>query len=154
MLAAAAVIFRKRTALTAGLFALCAVAQADDFLPDDQAFAFSSSLSQQTLRWHWQVADGYSLYRDRIHVRVVQPAAVRVSEIAFPTPIIHQDEFFGPQAVYTHELTLSTKIYCAFTQPTPVTFEVHYQGCADAGLCYPPEVRTVTLSLSAANCAG
>jgi thioredoxin:protein disulfide reductase len=142
----------KHLLFTAGLLALCARACAEDFLPAEEAFVFSSNVSGKSLTWHWQLALGYSLYRDRIHVRIVEPASVHLGDLKFPKPIIHQDKFFGPQAIYLNELTLSAPVHCRLSVPTPVTIEIRYQGCADAGLCYPPETRKVPLTLPVAAC--
>ena len=123
----------------------------DDFLPADEAFRFSTQVSGGQFELHWAIAEGYALYRDRIHLQVVTPSAVSAQIRIWPASITHQDEFFGPQEIYRNSLLIKAPLVCS-TGVKQVTIEVKYQGCADKGLCYPPETKQVAVNLPEGAC--
>ncbi len=65
-----------------------------------------------------------------------------------PQGVWHEDEFYGKSEIYRDRLTLPVTINQA---SAGATLTVTYQGCADAGFCYPPETKTVPLSEVVAN---
>ncbi|EOC0059243.1 protein-disulfide reductase DsbD [Cronobacter turicensis] len=114
---------------------------ASQFVPADQAFAFDFQQQQNQLTLNWQIKPGYYLYRQQIHVT---PANASVSPPALPTGEPHEDEFFGKSEIYRDALSVPITV----EQASPgATLTVTYQGCAAAGFCYPPETRTVPLSV-------
>ncbi|MEX0733141.1 MAG: protein-disulfide reductase DsbD [Steroidobacteraceae bacterium] len=118
----------------------------DQFLPVDEAFVFTASADggEQVLL-DWQVAPGYYLYRHRVSARTATPNFA-LGEIAMPAGKKKTDEFFGDVEVYYDTLTATVPV----TRPADASsFEiaVSYQGCADAGLCYPPVTKTVAIEL-------
>jgi thiol:disulfide interchange protein DsbD len=123
----------------------------DDFLPPDQAFRFSASAdSAQRIHLSWAIAPGYYLYRDRIHVTSNAPA-VQIGATEFPPGVVKQDDYFGKQVTYHNALVATVPITRASGGVVPLT--VIYQGCAEAGLCYPPVTRTVSIQLPTAGAA-
>lgn len=120
----------------------------DDFLPPDQAFRFSASADgAQRVRLSWAIAPGYYLYRDRIHVASATPT-VQIGTPEFPAGVVKQDDYFGKQVIYHNALVATVPVTRASGAVVPLT--VTYQGCAEAGLCYPPVTRTVSIQLTAA----
>lgn len=111
-----------------------------DFLPVDEAFVFSSSSDAGVLQLRWKIADGYYLYKDRLKVRFEQPGVVqeeaRYSQIAE----VQDDPYFGRVEVFRGDLLVEIPIIST-GGATELTAKVSYQGCADAGLCYPPQHR-------------
>jgi thiol:disulfide interchange protein DsbD len=134
------------------IFLISGVAQAGtnpfeskpEFLPVDKAFVFTSErLESGETQLYWQIADGYYLYQKRLKFDGL-PAE---QQPFLPQGESHSDEFFGEQQVYRQGLEL--KIPAGASGQIKVGF----QGCADAGLCYPPQTRVVDLggkSLTAA----
>ena len=124
-----------------------AVSEAD-LLPVDQAFALSASASgADRIELRWKIADGYYLYRQRIGVQAgpaFHPAALQL-----PQGAKHHDEFFGDVQTYRREL-LAVLPGAADPGTANVTLKVKYQGCADLGVCYPPQVRTLTVAVPVA----
>jgi len=121
----------------------------DDFLPPDRAFRFDA-LPDGTdrVRLNWEIADGYYLYRARI--RVMTPSTrAQLGAPQMPQGQIKTDEYFGRQEVYHHELVATVPVVRATGGAFELPLEVTYQGCADAGLCYPPITKDVTVHLSA-----
>ena len=126
---------------------------ADDFLPADQAFRFDA-LADGTdrVRLNWEIADGYYLYRARIKVATSSPAA-QLGATQFPPGQIKNDEYFGRQEIYHHELIAMVPVVRARGGAFALPLQVTYQGCAEAGLCYPPITRTVSVQLPAGGSA-
>jgi thiol:disulfide interchange protein DsbD len=120
----------------------------DDFLPPDKAFRFDA-LADGTdrVRLNWTIADGYYLYRTRIKVKTPSSSA-QLGVPQFPPGQVKTDEYFGKQEVYHHELTLTVPVARASGGVLDLPMEVTYQGCADAGLCYPPQTKTFSVQLA------
>ncbi|MGL5457067.1 MAG: protein-disulfide reductase DsbD [Citrobacter telavivensis] len=111
-----------------------------NFVSADQAFAFDFQQNQHDLNLTWQVKDGYYLYRKQISIT---PAQAEIAEVTLPAGVWHEDEFYGKSEIYRNTLTIPVTINQA---QSGATLTVTYQGCADAGFCYPPESKTVPLS--------
>jgi len=108
-----------------------------DFLPVEEAFALTVS-PQHTgaTLLHWRIAPGYYLYQQRLQFDGLPPE--RQPQLPEGEP--YSDEFFGDSQIYRDSLELLI--------PPGVENNVRlgWQGCADAGLCYPPQTREVSLS--------
>src|SRR5262252_8047023 len=126
----------------------------DDFLPPDQAFRFDA-LAEGTdrVRLNWEIADGYYLYRARIKVKTTSTSA-QLGAPQFPPGQVKTDEYFGKQEVYHHELTVSVPVARSSGGELELPLEVTYQGCADAGLCYPPQTKSVVVRLPGSAASG
>ncbi len=121
----------------------------DQFLQPDQAFRFEATADgTDQVRLHWQIADGYYLYRTRMKV-VTSSTAAQLGATQMPAGQIKNDEYFGKQEIYHHELSALVPVARAGAAPLDLPLEVTYQGCAEAGLCYPPITKSVTVQLSA-----
>ncbi len=139
-------------ALFAGL-ALAGPASAaidpDDLLPVDEAFALSAqAASPDRIAIQWRIADGYYLYRHRISVQT--DAGFAAQPLQLPKGESHEDEFFGRVETYRQSLTAELP---GQARAGSVTLKIKYQGCADAGICYPPQTRSVTVALPTAAAA-
>jgi thioredoxin:protein disulfide reductase len=119
-------------------------------LPPDKAFLFSArAVDAQTVEAHFTIADGYYLYRDKIHF-ALDPAAGALVTPALPAGKIKQDEFFGRVETYRGSMTVNLAVR-NFTPGKPLMIRVESQGCADIGICYPPTIQTATVALPAAS---
>lgn len=112
----------------------------NEFLPVDQAFDFSSEINGDQVTVSWVVAPEYYLYQHRFQV-VPANAAEKPPEL--PEGESHTDEFFGESVVYRDYVEWSFTLNPEFSGDT---ITVRYQGCADAGLCYPPTEKQIKLS--------
>ncbi|MDF2446474.1 MAG: Protein-disulfide reductase [Moraxellaceae bacterium] len=121
-----------------------------EVLPVEQAFHLESRADgANRLALEWTIAPGYALYRDRIQAGVETPAGVRVSPPAFSsTAVLKDDPSFGRVAVFhdTAKAVLALAEVPAAQAGQPVTVWLRYQGCADEGVCYPPQ--TVKLEIA------
>ena len=118
----------------------------DGFLKPDQAFvltAESESADRVTLRW--QIAKDYYLYRDKVAVATASPDAKLGAPVLPPGKTKH-DEYFGEQVVYYDELVANVPV-SRRSSLTELPLEVTYQGCAEAGLCYPPIRKQISVTL-------
>jgi thiol:disulfide interchange protein DsbD len=120
----------------------------DEFLPVDEAFRFDALAggSDQVVL-NWEIAEGYYLYRARIKVATGSTAA-QLGAPQFPAGQIKNDEYFGRQEIYHHELRVTVPVARAAGGAFALPLEVTYQGCAEKGLCYPPQTRSVSVTLS------
>lgn len=111
-----------------------------NFIPADQAFVFDFQQNQHDLNLTWQVKEGYYLYRKQVSIT---PAQAKVGALQMPAGEWHEDEFYGKSEIYRQRLSVPVTVNQA---DKGATLTVTYQGCADAGFCYPPETKVVPLS--------
>ena len=114
-----------------------------EFLPVDEAFDFSSDVDGKTVTVSWLIAPNYYLYQHRFSV---VPKNALASELNFPEAESHHDEFFGESFIYREYVELTFELSEDYSGQQ---ITIQYQGCADAGLCYPPTQKTITLDVSA-----
>lgn len=114
------------------------------FLDPEQAFIFSAVFSDPDyLTLRWQIAEGYYLYRNKLHFSLQSPGQLGTAQL--PTGTLHQDKVSGKIEVYQQPvLEIQLPIQ---THDSSVTLQVEYQGCAVAGLCYAPVKKTIDLTL-------
>ncbi|MDG2526131.1 protein-disulfide reductase DsbD [Stenotrophomonas sp. HITSZ_GD] len=117
-----------------------------DLLPVDQAFALSARADgRDGIELQWKIAEGYYLYRHRIAVTPVGPGFAP-GPLTLPDGHKKHDEFFGNVETYRGQLRA---VLAGEADPgaREVALEVRYQGCADAGVCYPPQKRRIEVAL-------
>lgn len=120
-----------------------------DFLPPDEAFRFDAIPDgPDRARLIWQIADGYYLYRARIKA-ITSSDQAQLGALEMPTGETKSDEYFGKQEIYHRELVAGVPVARSGSGALALPLQVTYQGCATAGLCYPPITKTVTVTLPA-----
>src|SRR5271157_203976 len=128
-----------------------AQAQAEP-LPPEKAFRFSARLiDAHTVEARFMIADGYYLYRDKIHF-AIEPATAGLSVPRLPDGTVKEDQFFGRTETYRGDVV----VQLAVKDPKPgqlIVIAAESQGCADIGLCYPPTVQRVALAVPDAGTA-
>ncbi len=139
--------------LSSCLAPLAAIAaDPDDLLPVDQAFVLSARApAADRIEVEWKIADGYYLYRHRTDVQAT--AGFAGGKLVLPRGKAYTDEFFGEVETYRDRL-VATLPGQAAAGATSATLRIKYQGCADVGICYPPQTRTLNVALPAAAGAG
>ncbi|MFN3586712.1 MAG: protein-disulfide reductase DsbD, partial [Moraxellaceae bacterium] len=130
-----------------------AVVADDEFLPVEQAFRPETlTLADNHLRLRWTIAPGYALYRERIQVTAANaPEGVVLAAPTFLTAsVIKNDPNFGQVAVFHDEAVADLRVSAvpAAADGQLLTLTVRYQGCADDGLCYPPQQLTLRMPLA------
>lgn len=132
----------------AGLLLATGAAQAaNNFLPVDEAFRLSVQRTNAgNVELTWQIAPDYYLYQDRLSIEVLPKGAE--AEINKPIGQAYHDRFYGDIRIYRGSVRVTVDPKSAGA------LRVHWQGCADAGLCYPPQSRRIELSQLAAASTG
>jgi thioredoxin:protein disulfide reductase len=133
---------------------LAALASQPKFLPPDQVFHVSGTAAgPDAIRLDWSIRDGYYLYRSRL--KVTDTDGVALGTLELPQGQIKTDPYFGREEIYRQRVTgLLPLRRTASAGPLEVSLRVTYQGCADAGLCYPPITKTISVRLPPAQAAG
>lgn len=121
---------------------------ADGILDPDQAFRLTVDDSNTArLQLHWQIADGYYLYRDKFRVSSSSDT-VAVSDPEIPPGTLESDPEFGDVAVHYDEVTITAALSRAAAEPGSFELQVQYQGCKKDSVCYPPQTKTFPMNLS------
>jgi thiol:disulfide interchange protein DsbD len=107
-----------------------------DFLPPDAAFRVGARVDGQAVKVRWAIADGYYLYRSKITVAAESPDLV-VLGIALPHGTVKTDPYLGTNEVFTQQVEGLVPYRQLDYGAHPLQIKVTYQGCAEAGLCYP-----------------
>jgi thiol:disulfide interchange protein DsbD len=129
-------------ALLLACFACVPIAQADDdFLPPEQAFRFSAHMADaHTIVVNYAIADGYYMYRERFHFAA---NGAKLGEPAIPPGKIKYDDTFQKNVETYHN---GVEIRIPVEAAGPFTLKATGQGCADKGLCYPPQEASAQLA--------
>lgn len=115
----------------------------EDFLPPEQAFVFSAAMaSPDTLELQYRIAPGYYMYRERFEFAASPAQAVKLGDAVYPPGKVRFDPTFEKDMeTYSGEVAVSLPL----SGKQSFTLAVTSQGCADAGLCYPPQTHKVSL---------
>ena len=127
-------------------------ASADDLLEPEKAFRFSArALDATTIEVRYAIAEGYYLYRDRFKF-AVEPAGAGLGKPQFPRGEVHDDAFFGKQEIYRKEVRVRLPVDAASPSGGErIKLLATSQGCADAGVCYTPQMQSADIRLIAAS---
>jgi len=119
------------------------------FLPVEEAFVFDFSQKDDTLVIRFDIADGYYLYKKQFKVSTKNAT---LGEPVFPPAEQIEDEFFGISDVFYNTVSFS---YPITETVQDGVVKLRYQGCASAGLCYPPTTKVIYLNeIQGANVTG
>jgi thiol:disulfide interchange protein DsbD len=121
----------------------------NDLLPPEQAFKFSAqALDHKTVEVHWQIAEGYYLYREKISLSTPNSDSVKLGPYSIPHGTPKSDEAFGDVEIFHHALSFSIPVEQSKNPPVPFELTAGFQGCAEVGVCYPPMTKTLTITPS------
>jgi len=107
------------------------------FLRVDEAYALRAELRDAQVLVQWDIAPGYYLYKERIGFKWKGKDAAEAIVVTLPAGEAHEDAYLGATEVYRGTLAVTLPL----PGSEPALLEVKSQGCADAGLCYPPRTR-------------
>ncbi|MEW8432096.1 MAG: protein-disulfide reductase DsbD [gamma proteobacterium symbiont of Ctena orbiculata] len=124
-----------------------AVWNEEELLVPDQAFQISGRTDGvEKLRVEWRIADGYYMYRDKIHFDS-DTIGVEIGEPTLSEAKIKNDEFFGEVAVYRNKAVAEIPIRRMQGSQETLLLKARSQGCADLGICFPPHIQEIRLAL-------
>ena len=115
----------------------------NDLLPPEKAFRVEALLDGHTVRLQLHIADGYYLYRSKLALSSA-PAGLLPAP-AWPAGQRKHDPFFGETEIYRGMVSVTLPRNSAW--PAHATLLLKLQGCADAGVCYPPQTQPLSVSL-------
>ncbi len=123
------------------------------FLPADQVFHVGATAAgADAIRLDWWIRNGYYLYRSRLKVSAGD--GVALGALQLPAGQIKIDPYFGREEIYRNAVSGTVPVPGGTAgQARTLSLQVTYQGCADAGLCYPPITKTLAVALPAAGSA-
>lgn len=110
-----------------------------EFLTVDEAFSFNFLQNEQGLKLSWQVTPEHYIYKGRIKFKV---QGLELGTVQYPLAKPYQDEYFGEVEIYEKDFSIFVPLS---KLSAASSFAVTYQGCAKAGLCYPPKRQEVSL---------
>lgn len=115
---------------------------ADELLPAEAAFQLGSARRVgDVVRLDWTIAPGYYLYRQRLAFEILPPSKAALGTPRLPAGAPKHDEHFGDVEIYRELLQAELPVTPARAPLTQL--RVRFQGCADAGVCYPPVTRVI-----------
>jgi len=123
---------------------LTLISGSGEFVPVDQAYAVTVVVENEQLLFNWTIRDGYYLYRDRFKFKSVDTNAI-LANPEFASGTVKWDDYFETELEVYYRQT-SVKVPFA-TESTRLRLEIESQGCADAGLCYPPYKQWLDVDL-------
>ena len=119
-----------------------------DLLPAESAFQLvAATRDGDAVTLDWVIAPGYYLYRKRLAFEAVEPSTTRLGAVRLPAGQTLHDEHFGDVEVYRE--TLQARLPLTSGKAALAKLRVRFQGCADAGVCYPPVTRVVDVTTAA-----
>ena len=117
-----------------------------DFLPVEQAYQLEVEiLDERSVRLYWQIAPNYYLYQHRFAFHLEDDKGVIDLASEIPAGLSHTDESFGEVQVFYHSADIVLRLERSSQR---ATLSATSQGCADAGLCYPPNKQFFELDFS------
>lgn len=122
---------------------------AEEFLPVDKAFDLTAVNHKTGLTLSWHIATGYYVYQSRLAVFWLQPhAEPRLLKMHYSSSPVHQkDPNYGNVPVFRRGLNVNIDLQqLAAKRQSPLRLLVKYQGCIDAGLCYPVQWREIQIN--------
>ena len=115
-----------------------------ELLSAEQAFQLvSANRDADGVRLSWVIAPGYYLYRQRITAEPVDGDA-GLAALVLPKGTPKHDEHFGDVEIYT--TAVDARLPVAKGARAPNRLKLRWQGCAEAGVCYPPITRVVDVT--------
>ena len=124
----------------------------EEFLDPEVAFVVTASQGDgNTIKTNWLIQDGYYLYKDKISVTPADESQVTLGELPLPKGKEKEDEYFGLIVSIDHEFNAEIPITKLAANTSSIDLIVKYQGCAKAGLCYPPITKNITVNLDSSS---
>ena len=117
-----------------------------EFLRVDEAFRLTAELNaNRTIVARWQMPLGYYLYQHQFAFQLsADQGGAMLAEAKIPEGKTKVDEYFGQVEVYYDQVEIAVPLIGSPTDGAIIS--INYQGCADLGLCYPPETRDFTFT--------
>lgn len=127
------------------LFILCVASYAFAQTHDaSKIFELHSEQTTQDLKINFNIQDKHFLYQQRIHIESTDPKNVLLGNMVWPAPLMQQDKLGHTHPIYRQSLNLRIPLQIRHFTPDQ-QIRIEYQGCSDAGICYPPVTEYIAL---------
>jgi thiol:disulfide interchange protein DsbD len=126
--------------IPAGAFA------AEDILKPEEAFRYEAQAENNIVQFRWDITPDHYLYKERMSFASATEGVV-LGEADMPADKAYDDEFFGPMEIYRGQILIRLPIAQQPPDAREFELEIRSQGCADIGLCYPPQKWLTTVAL-------
>ncbi len=120
----------------------------EELLPPERAYRYTSEAQQDQLILRWQVEPGYYLYRAKFGFESLT-AGVTLESAQLPPGKRKVDEFFGEMEIYRGAFEITIPWSGQPAEGANLSLQIKSQGCADLGICFPPQTWTTQISLPA-----
>ena len=121
----------------------------NEFLPVQEAFQFSFSPKENNqIEVMWDIADGYYLYQHQFKLVDQSELNSQIHFAPFSQGLDKTDPYFGDVIVYRDQFKATLVYDENLPAGTLIKTQVKYQGCADKGLCYPPQSLPIEVTVT------
>jgi thiol:disulfide interchange protein DsbD len=142
-------VFQVVAATLGAVLASVAVGQDQDILKPEQAFRYTVTASADALLVRWTIEPEHYLYQERMSFESRTPG-ITLGPAAMPEGKLYTDEYFGEMHIYRGTVEIRLPIAARSAGMDNLALAIKSQGCADVGLCYPPQVWVSNIALPAA----
>ncbi len=127
-------------------------AQEEELLPPEQAFALTAWMQDNSVIAEYRIAPGYYMYRERFAFEIeASDAPARFGAASMPPGKIMEDEFFGKMETYRDAVRIRLPLIFDAAAATELRVKAMSQGCADIGVCYPPQKQALALQIASSD---
>ncbi len=134
---------------------LSAGTQGNEFLDPEVAFILTvEATDESTVVARWEIADAHYLYRDRFQFALRDTPGAVLGATELPPGRVKEDPYFGRMEVFYQGVQARVPVDFSGNETRELNLDVTYQGCADAGICYPPITKTFVVPFAPASGAG
>jgi thiol:disulfide interchange protein DsbD len=121
----------------------------EDLLKPEEAFKVSAqAIDGKTIKVNWDIAEGYYLYRTKLGFST-KTEGITLDTPTFPAGEIKKDKYFGDMEIYHGKVSIDIPVKRSGSDPLTLELMTKSQGCAEAGICYPPQKKMVSVQLAA-----
>lgn len=120
-----------------------------EFLSVEEAYKVAIEIeSDRSVRVYWQIEEAYYLYQHRFAFELEDQTGIVDLAVDFPPAIEREDDYFGQVKVYYRDADISLALQRVVEPTSTGLLKISSQGCADAGLCYPPQTEYFQLDFA------
>jgi thiol:disulfide interchange protein DsbD len=139
-------VFPVVAAMLAAVLATVASGQDQDILKPEQAFRYTVTAVDDALLVRWTIEPEHYLYQERMSFES-RTAGVSLGPAVMPEGKLYTDEYFGEMHIYRGSAEIRLPIAARSPGIDSLALAIKSQGCADVGLCYPPQVWVTNVAL-------
>lgn len=115
-------------------------------LPASDVFKLSlARIDPNSFTITWVIKPQHFIYSTRIQLNAHSDANLTLGALRLPAPVYKTDKLGRKYPIYRNKLILPISVLGQ--SPGETVLDLQYQGCSDAGFCYPPEKRAIKVTI-------